>query len=192
MLGRAKANAKRNVRALAPCVRTGAKIVGLEPSCISALRDEYLDLLPDDQAAMDVAEAAMLIEEFFVGENLSQGLDFKSGEERIVLHNHCHTKSLIGSQATLEMLRATGRPVEEIPSGCCGMAGSFGYEAEHYDISTQIGELELLPAVRRVVDTQDTVRIVAPGVSCRAQIRDGTGVRAQHPVQLMAELLVTQ
>ncbi|MFV1859756.1 MAG: FAD-binding and (Fe-S)-binding domain-containing protein, partial [Anaerolineales bacterium] len=126
MLGRAKANAARNVRALAPYAREGAKIVGLEPSCISALRDEYPDLLPDDQDAMDVAEAAILIEEFFVEENLLQDLNFKSGEERIVLHNHCHTKSLIGSQATLEMLRATGRPVEEIPSGCCGMAGSFG------------------------------------------------------------------
>ena len=192
MLGRAKANAVRNVRVLAPYARAGAKIVGLEPSCISALRDEYLDLLPDDQAAMDVAEAAILIEEFFVGENLSQGLDFNSGDERIVLHNHCHTKSLIGSQATIEMLRATGRPVEEIPSGCCGMAGSFGYEAEHYDLSKQIGELELLPAIRRAVDTQDTVHIVAPGMSCRAQIRDGAAVGAQHPVQLLAELLVVK
>ena len=190
MLGRAKANAMRNVRALAPYARSGAKIVGLEPSCISALRDEYPDLLPDDPSAMDVADAAILIEEFFVAENLADRLAFRPGEDRIVLHNHCHTKSLIGSQATLEMLRATGLTVEEIPSGCCGMAGSFGYESEHYDISQKIGELELFPAVRRAIDTQDGVQIVAPGMSCRAQIRDGTGVVAQHPVQLLAELLV--
>ncbi|MFQ5922661.1 MAG: FAD-binding and (Fe-S)-binding domain-containing protein [Anaerolineales bacterium] len=192
MLGRAKANAMRNVRALAPYAREGEKIVGLEPSCVSALRDEYPDLLPHDQAAIDVAEAAILIEEFFVEENLLEGLDFKVGEEPIVLHNHCHTKSLIGSQATLKMLHATGRAVEEIPSGCCGMAGSFGYEAEHYDISMQIGELGLLPAVRRAVDTQGKVHIVAPGMSCRAQIRDGTAVKAQHPVQLLAELLAVE
>lgn len=189
MLGRAKANATRNVSALAPYVREGVKIIGLEPSCISALRDEYPDLLPDDPTAMAVAKAAILIEEFFVEENLQSELAFKSGEESIMLHNHCHTKSLIGSQATRAMLQATGRTVEEIPSGCCGMAGSFGYEAEHYDLSKQIGELELYPAVRKAVETQEKVRIVAPGMSCRAQIRDGTSTEAHHPVQLLAELL---
>ena len=109
MLVRAKANAMRNVSALAPYARQGVKIIGSEPSCISALRDEYTDLLPDDPAAMEVAASAILIEEFFVQENLSQRLDFREGDGRIVLHNHCHTKSLIGSQPTLEMLQATGR-----------------------------------------------------------------------------------
>ena len=192
MLKRAKANAIRNVRALAPYARNGKSIVGLEPSCISALQDEYPDLLPDDQDAADVAKAAILIEEFLVSENLLDKLQFEPGSESIVLHNHCHTKSLSGGHSTAEMLRATGREVAEIPSGCCGMAGSFGYEAEHYKISMQIGELELFPAVRRAIDGEGDRHVVAPGMSCRAQIRDGTAVKAQHPVQLLAELLVTE
>jgi FAD/FMN-containing dehydrogenase/Fe-S oxidoreductase len=190
MLGRAKANALRNVGVLAPYAQRGASIIGLEPSCISTLRDEYPDLLPDEEAATDVADTAMLIEEFLIEENLLQDLEFSSGTERIVLHNHCHTKSLIGSQATMKMLQATGRAVEEIPSGCCGMAGSFGYEAEHYGVSQQIGELALFPAVRRAIDTTEDVRIVAPGMSCRSQIREGTAVNARHPVQLLADFMV--
>jgi Fe-S oxidoreductase/FAD/FMN-containing dehydrogenase len=190
MLQRAKANAARNVRVLAPYAREGKQIVGLEPSCISALQDEYPDLLPDDRDAMDVAKAAILIEEFLVAGNLLDGLAFEAGNELIVLHNHCHTKSMSGGQATVDMLRATGRQVDEIPSGCCGMAGSFGYEAEHYDISMRIGELELFPAVRAAVDREGATHVVAPGMSCRAQIRDGTAVKAQHPIQLLAALLV--
>ncbi|MEE9215997.1 MAG: heterodisulfide reductase-related iron-sulfur binding cluster, partial [Anaerolineales bacterium] len=192
MLKRAKANAVRNVRALAPYVRQGKTIVGLEPSCISALQDEYPDLLPDDQDAKDVAEAAILIEEFLMAGNLLDGMQFEIGDEPIVLHNHCHTKSLNGGQSTVDMLRATGRRVEEIPSGCCGMAGSFGYEAEHYALSMQIGELKLFPAVREAVGGVGVKHVVAPGMSCRAQIRDGTSVKAEHPVQLMAELLVVE
>ena len=166
--------------------------MGLEPSCISALQDEYPDLLPDDQDAKDVAEAAILIEEFLMAENLLDGMQFEIGDEPIVLHNHCHTKSLNGGQATVDMLRATGREVEEIPSGCCGMAGSFGYEAEHYALSMQIGELQLFPAVREALAGGGEKHVVAPGMSCRAQIRDGTAVKAQHPVQLLAELLVVE
>ena len=192
MLTRAKENALRNVAALAPYAREGVKIVGLEPSCVSALQDEYPDLLPDKQDATLVADAAILIEEFLVAENRLDQVQFVPGNEPIVLHNHCHTKSLRGSMATLEMLGATGRPVEEIPSGCCGMAGSFGYEAEHYDISMQIGELELFPAVREATMREGKKHVVAPGTSCRAQIRDGTAVVAQHPIQLLADLLVRE
>ena len=189
MLTRAKENALRNVATLGPYAREGVKIVGLEPSCVSALQDEYPDLLPDNQDATLVADAAILIEEFLVAENRLDEVQFVQGNEPIVLHNHCHTKSLRGSMATLEMLSATGRPVEEIPSGCCGMAGSFGYEAEHYDISMQIGELALFPAVREATMQEGEKHIVAPGTSCRAQIRDGTAVVAQHPIQLLADLL---
>jgi len=189
MLKRAKENAVRNVRVLAPYAREGMKIVGLEPSCVSALQDEYPDLLPDNQDVMVVADATILIEEYLVAENRLETVQFVPGNEPIVLHNHCHTKSLRGSMATIEMLRATGRPVEEIASGCCGMAGSFGYEAEHYDISMQIGELMLFPAVREATMREGMMHVVAPGTSCRAQIRDGTAVKAQHPVQLLAELL---
>jgi Fe-S oxidoreductase len=162
MLKRAKANATRNVRALAPYAREGKSIVGLEPSCVSALQDEYPDLLPGDQDAIDVAKAAILIEEFLVAENLLENMEYQAGNEPIVLHNHCHTKSLSRGHATAEMLRATGRAVEEIPSGCCGMAGSFGYEAEHYEISMQIGELELFPAVRTAISTEGKKHVVAP------------------------------
>jgi len=189
MLTRAKENALRNVAALAPYAREGAKIVGLEPSCVSALQDEYPDLLPDNQDATLVAEAAILIEEFLVAENRLDEVQFVPGKEPIVLHNHCHTKSLRGSMATVEMLSATGRPVEEIPSGCCGMAGSFGYEAEHYKLSMQIGELALFPAVREATKREGEKLVVAPGTSCRAQIRDGTAVVVQHPIQLLADLL---
>lgn len=189
MLTRAKENALRNVAALVPYAREGVKIVGLEPSCVSALQDEYPDLFPDNQDATLVADAAILIEEFLVAENRLDEVQFVQGNEPIVLHNHCHTKSLRGSTATLEMLSATGRPVEEIPSGCCGMAGSFGYEAEHYDISMQIGELALFPAVREATMREGEKHVVAPGTSCRAQIRDGTAVVAQHPIQLLADLL---
>ena len=189
MLTRAKKNALRNVAALAPYAREGVKIVGLEPSCVSALQDEYPDLLPDNQDATLVADAAILIEEFLVAENRLDEVQFLPGDDPIVLHNHCHTKSLHGSMATIEMLSATGRPVEEIPSGCCGMAGSFGYEAEHYDISMQIGELALFPAVREAIMREGEKHVVAPGTSCRAQIRDGTAVVAQHPIQLLADLL---
>jgi len=121
MLTRAKENALRNVATLGPYAREGVKIVGLEPSCVSALQDEYPDLLPDNQDATLVADAAILIEEFLVAENRLDEVQFVQGNEPIVLHNHCHTKSLRGSMATLEMLSATGRPVEEIPSGCCGI-----------------------------------------------------------------------
>jgi len=189
MLTRAKENALRNIGALAPYAREGVKIVGLEPSCVSALEDEYPDLLPDNQDATLVAEAAILIEEFLIAENRLDEVQFVPGNEPIVLHNHCHTKSLHGSMATIEMLRATGRPVEEIRSGCCGMAGSFGYEAEHYDVSMQIGELALFPAVREATRREGEKHVVAPGTSCRAQIRDGTAVVAQHPIQLLADLL---
>ena len=189
LLDRAKMNAERNVRALAPYLQNGVRIIGLEPSCISALRGEYPELLPRNSDASRLAEAAVLIEEFLAEESALDAVPFKSGGERIVLHNHCHSKSLVGSEPALRMLEATGREVEEIPSGCCGMAGSFGYEAEHYEMSQQMGELVLFPAIREAHSRNESAFFVAPGTSCRAQIQHATAIEPQHPIQLLAELI---
>jgi Fe-S oxidoreductase len=192
LLDRAKAMAEQNLRALAPHAEAGLPIVGLEPSCLLTLRDEYLEFFPDDPRARAVGEAACLMEEFLTRED-GQGnrpldrLRLRPVRGRIRLHGHCHAKSLIGTQPSLEMLRATGAEVVEIDSGCCGMAGSFGYEREHYDLSMRIGALKLFPEVREAAGQGET--IVAAGVSCRSQILDGTGVRARHPIQLLAESL---
>lgn len=191
LLGRARQQARQNVAALAPYARMGIPIVGLEPSCLLTLRDEYLDLLPGDPDAIEVAAAARLIEEYLTdsgasGERRVDRIDWLEPEGKILLHNHCHAKALVGSEPMLTLLRATGLQVEEINSGCCGMAGSFGYEAEHYSLSMDIGELKLFPAVRLA---EVGVRFTAPGVSCRAQIKDGTGATAVHPVVLLASAL---
>ncbi len=194
LLGRATECAKGNIRALAAYARQGIPIVGLEPSCLLMLRDEYLDLLPDDGNAIAIAAAARLIEEFLTepteaGSSRLAGLNLTPGPGRVLLHNHCHSKALVGSGPALAMLRAIRSEVEEIPSGCCGMAGSFGYEVEHYALSMQIGELKLFPRIRSETGEFPAVRIVAPGMSCRAQIRDGTGAEASHPLMILAETL---
>ena len=126
----------------------------------------------------------------FMEEHLINGklpLKIDEQERRILLHGHCHQKSLVGTGPTMQVLQAIpGAEVEEIPSGCCGMAGSFGYESEHYDISMKIGELQLFPAVR---DAEPTAYLVADGTSCRTQIKDGTGRKALHLAELLAELI---
>lgn len=191
LLERAKRQAVKNVRALEGYARQGVPIIGLEPSCISAVRDEYLDLLPDDDGAIAVAGAARLIEEYLT-EPLETGgrridrIQASAAGSRALVHNHCHSKALVGNSPLQEMLRSVDFEVEQIDAGCCGMAGSFGYEAEHYDLSMQVGELKLFPAVR---NSGDGVQIAAPGISCRTQLKDGTGIEAVHPVVLMAEAM---
>jgi FAD/FMN-containing dehydrogenase/Fe-S oxidoreductase len=192
LLLRARESARRNVEALAPYAERGLPIVGLEPSCLFTLRDEYLEFFPNDPRAKALAGAAMLIEEYLTrpdeaGKRVVDRLRFQSTDERWKMHGHCHAKSLIGTGPTLAMLRAAGLEVEEIPSGCCGMAGSFGYEAEHYGLSMQIGEMKLLPAVRAAETAGE--RVTAHGTSCRAQIMDGAGVKAVHPIEVMARLI---
>ena len=194
LLGRARACAEQNVNALSTFARRGIPIVGVEPSCLLMLRDEYLDLLPDDEDAIEIAGAAKLIEEFLTepleagGSRLAR-LQLSAKPGRLLLHNHCHSKALVGSGPALAMLRAIWTEVEEIPSGCCGMAGSFGYEAEHYALSMEIGELKLFPQIRSEREKSPAARIVAPGMSCRAQIRDGTGATASHPLTILAEAI---
>ncbi len=169
----------------------GVPIVGAEPSCLLTLRDEYLALLPGAASALSVAAATRLPEDLIM-EAITAGritlprLAAFSGR-RILFHGHCHQKALTGTAATVGLLRAIpGAEVVELDAGCCGMAGSFGFEREHYDLSMRIGGLRLFPAVR--AEPESTI-IAATGVSCRQQIRHGTGRRARHPVEIVWEVL---
>jgi FAD/FMN-containing dehydrogenase/Fe-S oxidoreductase len=193
MLGRAREMAARNLEALAPFVEAGLPIIGLEPSCLTTLRDEYLELFPHDPRAEALASSALLIEEFLTwpeadGQRPLDRLRFAAPQRPILVHGHCQAKAVVGMEPLLEMMRATGAAVREIDCGCCGMAGSFGYEAEHHGLSMQIGEMKLFPAVRAGV--QQGALILAAGASCRAQIHDGTGVDAMHPIEALASALI--
>ena len=188
MLNKAKSNAIANVASVLPFVRQGAKLVGIEPSCILSFRDDYVDLVGSD-AAKDVSESAMLIEEFVLHALQEDGasLEFKTPPAKLLLHGHCHQKALVGTQPAMSLLRSLpGCDAVEINSGCCGMAGSFGFEKEHYDISLQIGEQTLFPAIR---SHENDVVVVTEGVSCRQQIEQGTGRRARHLVEVLADAI---
>ncbi|MFQ5789692.1 MAG: FAD-binding and (Fe-S)-binding domain-containing protein [Acidobacteriota bacterium] len=180
MLGEARALAEANVRALHPYVQEGCAIVGCEPSCLLSLRDEYLELVPGPEAEA-VAKQAFLLEEFFL--KAGGEIDFPSPPEKVLVHGHCHQKALVGTDPMLRFLERTGARVELVDSGCCGMAGSFGYDREHFDVSKKMAERCLLPALRQA--EAETV-LAASGTSCRHQIRDGTGRRAYHPVEIAA------
>lgn len=181
----ARAAALDTVQKLAPYAKQGISIIGLEPSCYLSLRDEYLYLLPDNPDAKLVADQVLGFEEFIaqLAENGEFTLELTDNQQRILLHGHCHQKSLVGtepSKATLSL--PCNYSVQEVDSGCCGMAGSFGYEAEHYDISIKMAERQLLPAIR---SADDETIIVAAGTSCRHQIMDGTGKRVLHPAEVI-------
>ena len=171
----------------------GVPIVGVEPSCLLTLRDEYLTLLPDDPRARAVAAATRLPEELLL-EAIADGRlvlppDSTASGRRVVFHGHCHQKALAGTAATTALLRSIpGADVIEVDAGCCGMAGSFGFEAEHYELSMSIGELRLFPAIR--AEAGDAI-IAATGVSCRQQISHGTGRNARHPLEIVRDVLLT-
>ncbi len=190
LLDRVREQARRNVAVLAPYAERGVPIVGLEPSCLLTLRDEYQDLLPGDPRARLVAEHAVLLEEFIAARSGDFAPLFANASPPppIHVHGHCYQKAITGTGPLLTMLGLTGAEVRLIDAGCCGMAGAFGYEAEHYALSLQIGEQRLFPAVRAA--GADAV-IAAAGVSCRAQIEAGTGRHALHPVELLAARLTT-
>ena len=187
MLSQAKENAAWNIDKLLPYAEKKIPIVGLEPSCLLTLRDEYPDLVRTD-AAKSVAENSFLLEEFIVKEQKEKKLVINSDRngKKALLHGHCHQKALVGTVPTVAMLKAAGYEVSEVDSGCCGMAGSFGFEKEHYDLSAKIGNRRLVPAVNA---TAPEVEIVAPGISCRQQIEHLAGRKAKHPAELLWEVL---
>jgi Fe-S oxidoreductase len=174
LVGEARIEARRMLLALSPYVERGIPIVGLEPSCLLTLRDEYRALLPGPQTDA-LAGRALLLEEFLDGKDLP--LKALPQTEALV-HGHCHQKAFGTHAATLRVLGAIpGLAAKTFDSTCCGMAGSFGYEAEHYEVSMKIGELGVLPAMRAA--PAETL-LVASGTSCRHQIRDGAGREAVH------------
>lgn len=202
MLQPARKHAERLLDAIRGISPDGAiPVVGAEPSEIYTLRDEFPDFFPGNEYAAALAKKAWMVEEFLLrpdvaGEPLIRRLNGRRAQtndaQPVVLHGHCYQKAQppaedgypTGVAATVAMLKAMGYPVEVIESGCCGMAGAFGYEAEHYEQSMKVGELSLFPAVREA--GQDKV-VAAAGTSCRSQIEDGTGRRPVHPVCLVAD-----
>jgi FAD/FMN-containing dehydrogenase/Fe-S oxidoreductase len=191
LLDQAREQAADMAARLAPDAERGVPIVGCEPSCLLTLREEHLSLLPDDPRARVVAEQARLVEELLV-EAIDDGalrLDETAAVSgrRILFHGHCHQKALAGTAATVALLeRIPGAEVVELDAGCCGMAGSFGFESEHYELSLRIGESRLFPAVR---EADAGTLIAATGVSCRQQIGHGTGRTARHPVEIVRAAL---
>jgi FAD/FMN-containing dehydrogenase/Fe-S oxidoreductase len=189
LVEQARRLARQNVAALAPYARQGIPIVGTEPSCVLTLRDEYLDLLPDDPVVVDLAANSYMIDEFLAKLLKDGEMDVAWREDdgpRVLFHGHCHQKALVGMKGSMALLRAAGCQVEESGAGCCGMAGSFGYEAEHYDVSRKIGEERLFPTVEQ--QSRETVIAVA-GVSCREQIGHFTSRRPVHIAEVLASRL---
>ena len=192
LLRRAKEIANRNVRDLKDIITAETPLLGIEPSAILTFRDEYPDLVDRDLVtdAQALAKNALLIDEFLWREMEAGHIaesTFTDTPLRIKLHGHCYQKAFHLVDTTAKILSfPKGHEVEVIPSGCCGMAGSFGYEKEHYEVSMKVGELVLLPAVR---NTPEEVLIAAPGTSCRHQIKDGAGKRAYHPVEILWQAL---
>jgi FAD/FMN-containing dehydrogenase/Fe-S oxidoreductase len=191
MLDDARDKARSLAASLCDGAEPGSPIVGCEPSCILTLRSEHVDLLPDDPNVRDVAARVRLPEELLVeaidAGRLTLREDSWLAGRTVLFHGHCHQKAEAGTAATVALLqRIPGATVVELDAGCCGMAGSFGFESEHYDVSMQVGEDRLFPAVRAA--DEQTV-IAATGVSCRQQIAHGTERQARHPVELVLEAL---
>ncbi len=191
-LKKAKHLAIKNVELFTPLVNKEIPLIGIEPSAIFTFRDEYPDLLRGEQkkTAIALSENTFTIEEFLMNEAEKGKIPlskFNMRTVKVLLHGHCQQKAIATTEATKACLNLPKNySVEEIKSGCCGMAGSFGYEKEHFDLSMKIGELVLFPSVRKA--EEDTI-IAAPGTSCRHQIKDGTGEIAKHPVEVLYEAL---
>jgi Fe-S oxidoreductase len=192
LVRKAKIIANKNIALFSPLITESIPLIGIEPSAILTFRDEYPDLASDENldAAKALAKNAFLIDEFIAREinqgNISKD-QFFPAKRSIVLHGHCQQKAVGSLADSIKILSfPENHTVETIPSGCCGMAGSFGYEKEHYDVSMKIGELVLFPSVRK---NSGTCTVAAPGTSCRHQIKDGTGTKALHPVEILFEAL---
>ena len=194
LLRKAKQKAIQNVLLLKDIISEKSPLLGIEPSAILAFRDEYPDLVGDylKEDANNLAMNVFQVDEF-LAEEMDKGRiskeQFTSDKKHIKLHGHCQQKAIASTDPTLRILSfPENYSVEEIPSGCCGMAGSFGYEKEHYELSMKVGELVLFPAVRK---TEEQIILAAPGTSCRHQIKDGTGRQVFHPVEILNNALIS-
>lgn len=193
MVKKAARLAKKNVQIFKDLVTPERPLVGVEPSAILTFRDEYPDLIEKElkEPAQKLAASSFMLDEFIAREADAGRItpeSFVTDTRKILLHGHCHQKALASTAPTIRMLSLpVNYQVDEIPSGCCGMAGSFGYEKEHYELSMKIGELVLFPAIRSA--PTDTI-IAATGTSCRHQISDGTGVKALHPAEILYDALI--
>jgi Fe-S oxidoreductase len=182
----ARKSARRNVSVLAGYAKRGIPIIGTEPSCILTLRDEYRDLLPNDADVGAIASNSYMIDEFLAKLEAEGdlGIGWKKGTgPEVFFHGHCHQKALIGVGPSMAILKASGCRPTESGAGCCGMAGSFGYEAEHYDVSRKIGEERLFPAINA---TPVSVQVSVAGVSCHQQIEHFTGRGTKHIAEVLA------
>jgi Fe-S oxidoreductase len=193
LVRKAQAIARENIRLLSPLVTDETPLIGIEPSAILTFKDEYVDLASDEQwaTARTLARHTFFIDDFIARE-IDRGHirseQFTTETRQVKLHGHCQQKALSSVAGSVKLLSLPANyTVSTIPSGCCGMAGSFGYEREHYDLSQKIGELVLLPAVRAAAAD---VLIAAPGTSCRHQIKDGVGRKALHPVEILYDALL--
>ena len=181
MLDLARVFWKRTIETLRPHLRDGTKVVGVEPSCVAAFRDELPNLIDDDLDAKRLSKQVMTLSEFL----LNEAVDWKPPllERKAIVHGHCHQEAVMGFDTERELLERIGLDVEVLDSGCCGMAGAFGFEADHYDVSVAVGERRLLPAVRKAPRNS---LIVADGFSCKTQIEQLTDRRALHIAQVLA------
>ncbi|WP_215223527.1 FAD-binding and (Fe-S)-binding domain-containing protein [Echinicola shivajiensis] len=188
LLDHAKNLANKNVAVFKDVVTIDEPLVGVEPSAILSFKDEYPRLVKTDlvEAAKKLKQNSMMVDEFLAKEVIRGNItadQFTKESKKVLLHGHCHQKSLSSVNFTQKLLTLPENyTLETVPSGCCGMAGSFGYEEEHYEVSMKVGEMVLFPTVRKA--GEDTI-VVAPGTSCRHQIADGTGRKALHPVEVL-------
>jgi Fe-S oxidoreductase len=192
-LRKARKIIRKNIQIFSEIIKDDIPLIGIEPSGILGFRDEYPDLAGEDlrEKALKLAKNSFLLDEFIVREFRSGKISrelFTESEMNILLHAHCQQKAVASSASTIEMLSIPlNYKVKEISSGCCGMAGSFGYEKEHFDLSNKVGELVLFPEIRN--SSENTV-IAAPGTSCRHHILDGTGKSALHPAEILFRALI--
>jgi Fe-S oxidoreductase len=184
-LGMARRLLRETLDVLRPELDKDLPVVGLEPSCVSVFRDELLNLFPKDEQARKLAASAMTLSEFIIREQLP----VPQLHRKALVQAHCHHKSVIRFDAEDAVLRKLGLDYEHPDSGCCGMAGAFGFERQHYDVSMRVGERVILPAVRET--DQDTL-IIADGFSCREQIEQATGRQPLHLAEVLRMALDSQ
>jgi Fe-S oxidoreductase len=183
MLKTAKKYLLRTLDVLAPHLEQGTPIVVLEPSCASVFRDELLNLLPNDPRSPRLAAQTHLLSEFLANFAPHYTPPRRSAEEKIIVHGHCHQKSECGMQAELNLLRATGASVELLDSGCCGMAGPFGFEHDKYEVSQAIANRRLMPAVA----ANPAATLCIDGFSCRQQVTQGSAAHPLHLAEILAQ-----